>query len=1046
MGYKLSDFEIHKKFVLRTPLLSWTEIEKLLQAGSIEETIAHIKKWYADESVKHALYIASPTVFSLLEKWQNGQEIKDESKLIFSLIKYLMRMSTRSTPFGLFAGVSMGNWSDKTDLVIVDRDAITVNANMDMNYLFEIKNALLENKSIAAQIKWFTNPTVYIAGDYFKFIDAVYNGNARKYGLSVAARTEHLSATLDFAKNGTSLNELCRSLLSDEIEEDEALEFIDSLIDKQILLSELEPIFGNADYFNQLQRIIRSLPPAEQAANIKDFDHLNSVLDSLKVNRNWSSALYQSMLFRNTKPKHDTLKTFQVDYTRRLNKAELNQKYLKDIRRGLDVLNKLSRFPDTTSITNFKRSFYERYENAEVPLLNALDPELGINYSNANIKDFTPFLDNLFFDGKNSAARSIEWTSIDSFLMKKMISACLSKQFEVEITDEELQPFESNWDRVPDTFTVVASLAEIKKNGNEQEFIHLIGGVSTSAANIFARFTMHDEGLCSLAEEFTNKEQAAHSNEVIAELAYLPDRTGFGNILQGEIHRGYYVPFLSSMFSEKSEPIRLDDLMLSIKHGRLVIRSRSLNKYVRLKLTHSFNYSLDTHPLYHFIGDLQFQDLHWPVIFDWGPLVGEFIFLPRVLYGNLVLSPATWLLNEEHTKPFRKNGGGQAGDEVLLKLKAEWQLPARFMVSEHDNHLLIDLDNPLSIELFKSILAKKSLVKITEFLPPSRSSIIDAHSQSYKNEICVFFSRKTEQLKEEFVAHRSGRETTRNYVPGSEWLYIKLYAGTKGADTLLLDVIRKVAHELMVKGLVDKWFFIRYYDTDYHLRIRFHLVSGHAEVLSALHKLLSPYSENKILHRFSIDTYVRELERYGASTIDEAETIFFIDSQFTLAFLDFIKNNEQKENYRWMYLFVAADAMLDDFGLSIDEKYEWAKMHDKAKPYVQRNQELSDKFREDRSAIFKILQREEITDPNWQTIFEMIKMKSRSLVPVCKAIIELNRCGKMESNMNAFISSCIHLMVNRVCLTRPNDHEHILFNFLFKYYSYLKSKSSNVSL
>ena len=53
--------------------------------------------------------------------------------------------------------------------------------------------------------------------------------------------------------------------------------------------------------------------------------------------------------------------------------------------------------------------------------------------------------------------------------------------------------------------------------------------------------------------------------------------------------------------------------------------------------------------------------------------------------------------------------------------------------------------------------------------------------------------------------------TKRLYIPGSEWVYYKLYTGPKTADTILTDLIDPVINNLSCKNLIEKWFFIRYF-------------------------------------------------------------------------------------------------------------------------------------------------------------------------------------------------------------------------------------------
>ena len=66
-------------------------------------------------------------------------------------------------------------------------------------------------------------------------------------------------------------------------------------------------------------------------------------------------------------------------------------------------------------------------------------------------------------------------------------------------------------------------------------------------------------------------------------------------------------------------------------------------------------------------------------------------------------------------------------------------------------------------------------------------------------------------------------------------------------------------------GAADGWFFVRYGDPDWHLRVRFHGEPArlHAEVLPALQAAAAPLLDDGRVWRLQLDTYEREVERYG---------------------------------------------------------------------------------------------------------------------------------------------------------------------------------------
>ena len=65
--------------------------------------------------------------------------------------------------------------------------------------------------------------------------------------------------------------------------------------------------------------------------------------------------------------------------------------------------------------------------------------------------------------------------------------------------------------------------------------------------------------------------------------------------------------------------------------------------------------------------------------------------------------------------------------------------------------------------------------------------------------------------------------TKRNFILGSNWLYFKIYTGYKTADFLLTDIIHPIVQNLQRQNLISHWFFIRYNDPDFHIRIRFYI-------------------------------------------------------------------------------------------------------------------------------------------------------------------------------------------------------------------------------
>jgi thiopeptide-type bacteriocin biosynthesis protein len=96
-----------------------------------------------------------------------------------------------------------------------------------------------------------------------------------------------------------------------------------------------------------------------------------------------------------------------------------------------------------------------------------------------------------------------------------------------------------------------------------------------------------------------------------------------------------------------------------------------------------------------------------------------------------------------------------------------------------------------------------------------------------------------------------------------------------------------LVRDLVAGGVVDDWHVLRYDDPAPHLRLRLHGDPGRlaAEALPALHRALAGAGADPPW-RLTLDTYVRELERYGGpETIEHVERAFTADSEAVCALL-----------------------------------------------------------------------------------------------------------------------------------------------------------------
>jgi thiopeptide-type bacteriocin biosynthesis protein len=272
-------------------------------------------------------------------------------------------------------------------------------------------------------------------------------------------------------------------------------------------------------------------------------------------------------------------------------------------------------------------------------------------------------------------------------------------------------------------------------------------------------------------------------------------------------------------------------------------------------------------------------------------------------------------------------------------------------------------------------------------------------------------------------------------MPGSRWLYIKLYTGEKTADELLIQIIAPVVKRLQKTQSFEKWFFIRYSDPDFHLRIRFLTseVQVIGEIIDLFHRKLERWNKDRLLWKMQLDTYNRELERYGNELIEEAESVFYADSECILSILKKLNNNEK---YRWMIALKLIDGLLSDFHLTLEEKQKlmgnFSQSYKTEFGFNEYNaKQFNTKFRENKSIVESILN-DTFDESAFTSLSISIKKRTKTIAPVVE---QIKMKLKKDSNLNDLIQSYIHMMLNRLFSSKNRLHELVLYDFMFRYYT-----------
>jgi len=283
-------------------------------------------------------------------------------------------------------------------------------------------------------------------------------------------------------------------------------------------------------------------------------------------------------------------------------------------------------------------------------------------------------------------------------------------------------------------------------------------------------------------------------------------------------------------------------------------------------------------------------------------------------------------------------------------------------------------------------------------------------------------------------------EIQHTFITGDHWLYYKIYTGPKTVDIVLEEIIGPVAERLLQEGVIDKWFFIRYTDPKHHLRIRFHCPDTQQlqRVIGLLFPPLKKFVDLDLIWKIQTDSYQREIGRYGNTTMELSETLFFYDSKMITHLVSMIEGDEGEE-LRWLFSLKAMASFLDCFQYSDASKLDllnilstgYKSEFDSTKGL---SKQLSDKYRGVREKIDSYMNRPEDQNEEYSILYVIIEEKAAGIKPIVSEVLRLYREKKATVPLNDWIASHLHMLMNRLFKSNNRLHEAVCYDFLSRYY------------
>lgn len=1053
-------------FVLRSPLLPFDELTRWSEgleapaAGATDRPLAdavaadrqrlraRLGEILERPEVREALHVASRSLASGLEAWRRDPDSRKARRAEDALVRYLQRMASRPTPFGLFSGCTVGTVGETTALHLAERAAYQRFTRLDSDYLCQLCEELVRAPELRRRLRYRVTSSIYRIGGRLRYAESVLQGRARTHHLVDVASEPHLERALELAERGVTWDRLVAALVELEpeagVSEDEAGEYLVELIDAQILIPDLEPaITGGAPLDGVIERLDAVDPAGPARVVLASVRERLAELDRLPIGSDLDAYDRIAVELDRLPPQVEPSRLLQVDLMKP-GAASLGPAVIAEIERGVRLLHRLGGDVRHGELEAFRRAFRDRWEEGEeVPLVEALDAELGpgLGGTDAGGDDPAPLIDGLAIPLPSPAGAAGAGGSAaaptDALLLAKAETALREHRLEIEITEDDLAPLPHRASPLPDALMVKAALAARSEaalaEGDFELALYFASG--PSGAQMLGRFCYAEPALESGVRRHLRREEALDGDAIFAEVIHLPEGR-MGNVLVRPVLRGYEIPFLGRSGADDDHQIPVSDLLVSVAGDRIVLRSKRLGRRVVPRLTSAHNFSGRSLAVYRFLCTLQSQDCCGGLRWSWGGLDG-LSFVPRVRSGRIVLSRARWRVSREEiaglydSDPANRFAAAQ-------RWRDSRDLPRRVLLADGDNELLVDLDNSLSLDAFAGTVRKRPRFELVELFPNTGNLCAAGPEGRFVHELLVPFTLRT-TTRPRPQAAVTAPAVRRSFPPGSEWLFAKLYTGTATADRVLVDPIRPLVRELSAAGAIDRWFFLRYADPHPHLRLRFHgepaaLLGG---VFPALRDVVATLLDAGLAWRFQIQDYRREVERYGgAAGIGLAERLFHHDSEAVVEALAALPR-DATEDARWKLALVGTDLWLSDLASETVGRTEllaelergWANEFRVGASAVLRKQ-LAAKLREHREALADLLFAPLPADHSLAPAIAALRLRSERVRPVVAELRTRERSGTLSSPVSAMAGSYVHMFNNRLFRSRGRPHEMVLTDFL----------------
>ncbi|MGE7752872.1 thiopeptide-type bacteriocin biosynthesis protein [Lysinibacillus fusiformis] len=819
--------EIYKNYFVRQPAFKLNVINDIYNSENLKETVLRISE---SNEFKERLLIASKSLYLEFVSRSN-QDLNQV--VLMSLVKYILRMSSRPMPIGLLSGLNKKSFIDNENKVHMNTNHKKL-VRPSIQWLNQVVEIIEQNQLINSELNLYWNSLVRKSKGYL-YLDVPSIDGQDRIEIRENSFITNLSQLIDSKKN---INEILEYFADLGSSKQKTLSHLKTLLKKNILVSNLRLSSNNKKNFS-LDKLLFN----EEIIDNNLLNKLHSINDLIEKYENYPIGEGIDIYFKIeekmctiAKVKNYLIVDLQLYNDEKLSKEEVS--FLEDIS-FLNLFKTVS--PYYNAWERYRERFWDKYGLFnEINLLELLDEDTGIggpifNENPEHLKMLSSY--NEFLSSKFQECIILNKTNV------------LFEKSDIQFL-QDLTKYNGD-EKIKDGFDIKFSQLE---EGDVKKFLFSENSFSSTVFSFTGRFNIDNNEEKSF--KYTN------DNYISAELNVIPGNypdLGVSNYLaefQIDMH-GHLID------DKEGVIIPLNDILVGMDYQGMYVKSKSLNKKLLPVTTHMLFYSNfdESKPLL-FLSQFGDYISNTPKDFYLG--IGEKLpFVPRIEYKNLILSLKRWnittspengLTVKEHIKEFIKKYDVEKTVNLLLG----------------DRKLPIRTDTNLGIEL----IAQEFKIPNLDYITLVEAPELDEKYIYNKDFIISVLPDKNSILSDTKEVVNNSRnlcnlesETKVDF----NWIYYKIYYKKGKRIETTMELIKKLK-----ECNFEDYFIVNYVDSHEHIRLRY---KENENSLNFEEEIIT-FVKNNNIKSYSKDVFIPEISRYGEVELyQNAYDLFCLETQ-----------------------------------------------------------------------------------------------------------------------------------------------------------------------